>query len=480
MKKLILLFSLVIPVSIITAQGGGSVGVADAVSAGMANSYTAVSRGIFCIGKNPANLIYLPENQLEFSTVLPIPNVNIFGGSNFISIEEYNYYFGGVDDGSGNTIGRFLTEQDKNNLRDLFQNGGIVAVDAAVNYLNVVYKPDNDIGAFGFSINDYASGYINLPRGLINLAITGNPVGKIYNFGGSDLKASWLRDFSLSYSRQINTLFEDYLDLFAVGVTLKYVQGFAMIETDHIRTTLGTGAQNVITSQGDVLGYSAFSDDFGIEYDFDSTGIKKDGSFSIFPTPAGTGFGFDIGFTAKVNEIWTLGLACTDIGFVKWTENVAEYSSNHALVIDDITDDVSRDSVLNNVTGEGKFIDYYTSSLSTALRLGVSFQLDKSELVKAFPGTLLITLDYNQGFNNLARNSTKPRFSIGAEWRPDEIVPIRTGFSIGGRDGFSWAFGTGVNLDILEFNIAASNFGRWLTPNVSRKFTVSIGTLWRI
>ena len=59
-----ILFLSLFPVSLY-AQGGGSSGVTDAVSAGLANSSTATSKGIYCIGKNPANLIYNQDEQIE-------------------------------------------------------------------------------------------------------------------------------------------------------------------------------------------------------------------------------------------------------------------------------------------------------------------------------------------------------------------------------------------------------------------------------
>ncbi len=475
----ILLTFLLVVNSSLLAQGGGSSGVGDPISAGMANSYITTSRGVYAIHKNPANLVLSTDNHFEFATVLPIPNVNIFTGTDFITMGEYNFFFGGVEDANGETVPRYLDENEKNRLMSLFEEGGTGAFDVSTTYFSVVYNVNPEVGAFGFSFSDNASLFFDFPESIIDLALMGNERGKVFNFEDSKLNMSWLRDYSLTYAREFTKLFKGSFKLFSAGITLKYIQGFAYVEIDHINTTLSTGQRNEIISNGDMLAYSAFSNDFGVEYDFDSTGNKSESDFSFFPSPAGTGFGFDIGFTAQVDDIWTIGLSITDIGSVNWTENVAEYSSKQALFIEDLTDEESRDSILNTVTGDGKFVNEITSSLPTALRLGASFQFDKAPFIEDFPGTLLLTLDYNQGFNNAPRNSTKPRFSIGAEWRPADVVPIRTGFSFGGRDGFGWALGTGVDLGLFEFNISAANFANWLKANESEKFTVSIGSRWK-
>lgn len=72
---------------------GGAYGILDPVSAGMGNTYTANSRGIYAIGHNPANLAFNNNNDIvEFNTVLPIPSITMLMGTDFISISEYNYF----------------------------------------------------------------------------------------------------------------------------------------------------------------------------------------------------------------------------------------------------------------------------------------------------------------------------------------------------------------------------------------------------
>jgi hypothetical protein len=106
---LVLLFS--IPVY---AQYG-SVGVKDARSMGLGKTHNATSSGIFSVGINPANLSYESQNLFEIATVLPLPTISLRTGTDFISFNEFNYYFGGV-----NGEPRYLTDEDKEKLNSLF------------------------------------------------------------------------------------------------------------------------------------------------------------------------------------------------------------------------------------------------------------------------------------------------------------------------------------------------------------------------
>jgi hypothetical protein len=97
-----------------------------------------------------------------------------------------------------------------------------------------------------------------------------------------------------------------------------------------------------------------------------------------------------------------------------------------------------------------------------------------------FPGELLLAFDYNQGFNNLPGNTTKPRFSFGAEYKPLKWLPIRTGLSVGGTDRVNMGFGFGFLLGSFDMEFATENFGAVFTPNDFRRFSFAMGMRVRI
>lgn len=462
------------------AQGGGSISAADARTTGLAKTYTAVSRGVYSIGRNPANLAIEQDHKFEISTVLPLPNMTIRSGFDFMSIDDYNYYFGwnGDYNAEGEKIGRKWTQEDKEDFYALFDDGGKIIADVFIPYFAISYNAGEKIGAFAFSIGDVISANVSLPSTFAELALNGNEIGRVYDFGDTEGSAWALRKYTLSYARSMDFIEQNIFKNLYFGVSLHMVQGFAYAEIERMNTELMVTDNNIITGMGDYRLNMALSPAFGMSYDFDETTDNRESDMGPFPETAGSGFGFDIGFGAELDNVWSFGLALTDVGGITWDTEAVVYESNSPLYLDDLLEEDQRNAFVDSISAEGRYISEHSTGLPTALRLGVAMQLDKF-LKGNFPGTMLLAFDYNQGFNNMPGNSMKPRFSVGAEWKPGDYIPyIRTGFSFGGRDVFGWAFGIGVQAGPLEFNIASQDFQYVFTPNAARRVSIALGSRW--
>lgn len=453
------------------SQSGGSIGMSDARSDAMGKTKVTSSFGLRALGNNPANLFSDSLKHVEFIIPFPLPTISGSVGTNFISVDEYNYFFGySTKDADGKTVGRYLNDSDKSRLKNLFADGGAVTSDAHVQFFAISVKPSNAFGTIAFSMSDVISSNLTFPQGIVSIALDGNPVNQVYNFNDTKMKAWWLRKYSLSYARSLNIL--PVFKQISVGVSFNIIQGFAYAGLDHVNTQLTTGDGDVITGKGDFLAYAAFSPDFNVKYDFDkSTTAKKDFKFSAFPTPAGNGFGFDFGVNAKLNDVWSFGFAVTDIGSVTWNKNAAQYSSNLPIYLDDLTNQSQRDSLVKALTGKdgGKYISEFSTNLATALRFGASMNINNK---------LLLAFDYNQGFNDQPGNSKKPRFSIGADWMFG-FFALRTGFSFGGFDRFNWGMGCGFDFGFLEMNLGTPDFESVVSPNTAKRITFAIDSRWK-
>ncbi len=470
MKAYKIFFVLIIILSVkIFSQASGSIGISDARSAAMGKTSVTSSFGLRALGNNPANLFSDSSKHVELIIPFPLPNLSGSIGTNFMSIDEYNYFFGyKTKDADGNTVGRYLTEADKNRMKSLFEGGGAITSDVQLQLLAISIKPSNKFGTIAFSIADIFSSNVTFPQGIVSIALDGNPVNQVYNFNDTKLKAWWLRKYSFSYARSLNIL--PLFQKISFGVSFNIIQGFAYVGLDHVNTQLTTGSGNVITGKGDFLAYAAFSPDFNVKYDFDKSTTKQDSKFSPFPTPAGSGFGFDFGLNAKLSDVWSFGFAITDLGSVKWNKNAAQYSSNSPIYLDDLSNESQRDSLVKALVGKdsGKFISEFSTQLATALHLGASMQLNN----------LLLAFDYNQGFNDQPRNSKKPRFSVGADWALG-FFALRTGLSFGGFDKFNWGMGFGFDFGILELNLGTPDFQSVVSPNTAKRITVAFDSRWK-
>jgi hypothetical protein len=477
MKKVKVYFALITLIlsSEITAQGIGSNGVTDARSTAMAKTFTTSSFGIYAVDKNPANVFQDSSKKVELILPIPIPNISGAIGSNFISLDEYNYYFGTkVNNADGSTSGRLLTEQDKSKLKDLFADGGTVFSSISVQLVGISVQPTKSFGAFAFTITDRISGLMTFPESLIDLGIYGNLPNRVYNFNDTQLKASWLRKYSFSYARDLKII-PKLFKSFKVGTSVNLVSGFFYAALDHINTELKTGEANAITGKGEFLAYSAFSPDFKVKYDFVDDKKKEEFSGTPFPKPAGSGVGFDFGISTKLSDNFSFGFSITDIGKIKWDKEVAQYSSNAAVYLDDLTDKAQRDTLVNRLTGKesGKFISSITTQMATALHIGASLK------VESIPGTMLLALDYHQGMNNEPGNSKKARVALGIDWYNLGIFALRTGWSFGGFEKFNWGLGLGIDFGIIALNLGTPDFQYVVSSNKAKRVTFAFDSVWR-
>lgn len=475
MKKQFITILVLISTSLLFGQGGGSTGASDAWTTSTGKTYTVLPTGLYAIGKNPANLFLSDAKRWEVSTHFPLPNMAMRLGTDFLSLNEYNYFFGGEPGPDGQMQGRYLTEKDKERLLNVFEGGGMIFADIALSNIAVAYKMSNDRGVVAFTMNDYMMQKFNIPAGMIDLFVSGNPPNKTYNFNELDIKISYLREYTFSYARNLNFMKPKFIKNLYGGLTLKLLQGMAYAGIDEMRTSITTQPDGIITGQSRMRILTAFSNNVGVEYDFDSTAQQRNFTFALFPEPVGSGFGFDFGLTAEIGDRWKVGLAFTDIGSITWKENVAEFISYHDFRITEIIDPAQRDSLVSFLKGKGQFASAFTKPLPTAFRLGASYLVWKSDFKY-----LLLSMDYNQGFNNEPRNSTSPRISIGGEWNQTKWLPyMRGGFSFGGDTPFIWSVGFGFNWGPVEFNFATPDFHYIFIPGDAKRIAFATGARWK-
>ena len=466
-----LIFSL-----LIKAQSGGTISFPDARSVAMGSPNAITSTGVHSIVANPANLAF-QKSTVEISTLFPIPSINAFTGNDFMSFNDLNYYFGGVNDAKGNLIGRYLDSSEKEILLSKFGSRNNIQFNTAINLFSASVFAGTDIGSFGFSINDIMGQTSNLPKDLIDLGINGNEIGRAYTLTDFQLSTSYLREYDFTYAHDFSYLLDDVFKSFSVGITFKVVNGFAYSEIQKINTKISTLEDYSILIENDFKANVAVSPDFGIEWDFDDA--KKEQNISPFLKPAGTGFGINLGFAAQLDSIWGLALSITDIGSVNWNAQPVSFESNGSYLITDIIDSTLTDSLNKYLEPTGHYSEGFSSSLPTTLRFGASFRLDKFLDKGDFPGEMLVVFGLNQGLNNSLNNTTVPLFALGFEWKPATIIPIRSGFTFGGFNGFAWSFGFGIDTNIFEINFASADILSVLEGNDTKIVQFTVSTRWK-
>ncbi len=477
MKHIILLiFLLTIQVF---AQTYGSYSFSDAKSAGLAFTYTSNGLGIDAIGVNPANLALQDYSKFSMKTFFPLPPLAV-SLTTPLTIEKYNYFFGGVIDSTGKTVGRYLSQADKDELNQLLGESDLI-FNFNLNYLSFAINVNENIGAFGFAFTDHFGTNFRLSKVFTDLIFSGLYPVKLYSFSDMDIKASYTREISFNYGRKIIEFNNKFIKDVYAGLGIKLIKGYYYLSTAKNNSYFKLDSDNVIRGKWDYEIYHALSPSFAKNYGKDSIVSVKDFSFSLFPEPSGSGTGFDLGVTANLANQIRVALAIVNIGSITWDKNQAIIKGSGDFSFEGYSSKEQIDSLSNKfkeVTSDLK--TSFTTSLPTTLRLGLSYQLDQAPFISKFPGKMLVSFDYNQGFNNEIGNSTKPRFSLGIDWKPGNWIPfIRTGISVGGKLGFRWGFGLGFMMGPIEFDFATSNFESIISPNSANKINFFAESRWR-
>lgn len=456
---------------------------------GMSRAFAASSRGIDALGLNPANLALDDRGSTVTFQIAPF---GFRAGSDFINYQIYQDLFTGEDsldvngqpalDRNGKTVrvGKKLSQSDKDRILGLFP-GGLAHTQFNFDIREFGLSVQSaTIGGIGLSISERVGINLDLPEGYLKMLLEGfPPEGATYTLDNTAISASWLREFNFSYARVLPFEMKAFKDI-SVGIGIKYIQGLAYFGTDHykgsIQTVLSKGTDdqgNLIDTAGHLLGNIDF-----LQYQshFPST-FSVDSIKDLVLKPAGTGLGFDFGVSAEVFQALRLGLSITDIGKVTWNKSPQAIAGTGGF---DVTGIDAKDSVQNAFKGRTYDTTSFTSALPTAMHIGAAFQVDKAPFVSKFPGQLLLAADIHFGFNEEPGNTKTPQFALAAEYRPVGALPIRTGISLGGREGFLWSLGFGINTPVWDLDLGTESIALLTKPSSFHSLSFTMGMKFRI
>lgn len=482
-----------------TFAGGERSGIA---GISMARTFVASGRGLEAVGTNPANLVLshrgkwtdyvggymvdLSEDSMSFnsqkirrntppSLTLSIIPFSMSVATDFVNYDIYKEYFTGIPDtnGDGERESRFLSDDDKEKILGIFPDG-LAETHADLDLRLFGMTIHNDwLGEIAFTVTHRVSFNFDMPKDYLRFGFFGlDSNGSMYDFSGTDVRGWHLREYGVSYARRIPQI--RFIEDFAAGITVKYFHGYNIVLTDKYDATFG----NRRREDG--------SYELNGNFDFrvlrsTSNDIKEDSlEIKPFPSPAGTGVGFDLGVSGEIYRGVRAGLSIVDVGSITWTENTKETIAHSSFTMTNPTSEEQTDSLKNSFKGEDRETGEFSTSLATALRVGTAVQVDNLPFIGWFPGQMLLSIEYQQGFNDSPGNSKRPRVGVGAEWRPVSFFPLRTGVSIGGADRFNWAAGLGLDFGFFTLDLGSENVGVLFSPNSFNQASFGLGMTLRI
>ena len=389
----------------------------NATGLGLGNNFLSYSKGVDAFSINPANLAFNNRTEIKFFS----PAIAISNSS--ISFADYDRYF--TKEGNRG----FWDSGDKKAVLDLFPEDGLDI------------NTDVDLNVFSMAINNFGFGVdliINGGASINNLKFAKIFLRELdftpdYRFEEPNfVKGSFYSvvKYSFSYAQLLKTKLRKFdIDNIAVAAKLSYYAGIGVIEVLDSEilikrsNTKGTGTDDeVLYRRINLLVRKAYPTD----------GIK-----------AGGGFGIDLAASAVYDDDWHFSVLLENLfASIKWDVNteIVEFSDIDSVFI--LNDDgVDRSTEIDTTRKTGSF----STSLPVNLILGAHYQLFEN---------LALIAQWKQGLSKDFGNKFTPQVGVGAEYRPVSWLPLRSGLTVGGRDGFLFTLGGGVDLGAFEFNLA--------------------------
>ena len=304
----------------------------------------------------------------------------------------------------------------------------------------------------------------------------GLPSNSTFDLSGTAFDAWWYREYNFSYARKISNFLPFTKSLY-VGAGIKFVNGFGIVQT-----TKSNGSITNSTTDDIGLNTITASDDFATQragVDFFNNDASPKPKITPFPSPVGQGTGFDFGLTAELKNDMLVSWSVTEIGSITWNKNVINTTGDTSFVYTGYSPAI-QDSAKNIFKGKNQTGGSFTTSLPTVMRLGASMEAQKIPGFSFLPGHLLLAFEYAQGFNESLGNTTKPRFSLGTEYRILPLLPLRTGLVMGGDDKTRWAFGFGVDFWAIDLDFATDTFGSAFYPKTFNALNLAFGMKIRL
>ncbi|MFA7361662.1 MAG: DUF5723 family protein [Candidatus Kapaibacterium sp.] len=436
----------------------------------MGRASTAAAYSIDAIGFNPANIINqrsIDTSIVDFSLGI---NLGIMLDAEFAPLNLLDQYFTKNADGTK----KYLDTDDKNDIIEQVGNTPINSI-GNIKPISVVVRTID--GTFGFGVEERVGGHFYFDKDFLEVAFFGNEVNRRYDFSELDFNTSWTRQISFSYARKIDIKNNKNFKYINLGASFKPQLGFYYSEIINNDLSVFTNDSNQISGSGKMtLLYSGISSERKLEPPVNN---------------AGFGVGFDIGLSTTLEDFFNLGklnlgFSVTDIGYINWKTNAANYYYDGSFLITDITKKEQLDSLEDVINGTRSPIESFSRMLPTTVRIGAQYkyysnkQMSEGKVHSEDMELMSFALDYIQGFTDNYGGTTTPIVAIGYEINPINELSGRLGIVAGGREKFELSFGLGLNAGPFSMDFGTYNILSVLAPKKTKNFSLGLNMNFKI
>lgn len=385
---------------------------------------------------------------------------------------------------SGFVLNDLLVEENDSlsinmdNFINQLKRKNFLTADFQIDLLNFGFRV-KEKNYFGLNISSKFSSTLTYPKDMFNLLWNGNGkdlLGERASFDGLGFDAMLYNELGLHYARK---LMDDKL---TVGGRVKFLSGLANINT----------AKSVI---GVTTNEKTFDLDFDADMliqtsGYDTTLLDSAGLKNLMNSGRnGKGTALDFGVTYRVTDKIGVSGSITDLGSIKWTKNVTNYSFNgnfsftgldllgvltkadtsQVSANTDSTDAFAQvvDSVKASFVFE-KNNNAYRTSLGPRIYLGASYDVTHNHTV----GFLY--------YNTFQKGRMRNGITLSWNTRVRRWLSASVSYSMYNRGYTNLGFGFIVNGGPFQFHFISDNILWAVSPGNFRNAHARVGINWSI
>jgi hypothetical protein len=245
------------------------------------------------------------------------------------------------------------------------------------------------------------------------------------------------------------------------------------------RMKLLSGVGNVSTKKS-VLGLTTDATTFDLtldgELDLRTSGLSFD-SLNYDPTAAlkarNKGLAFDFGATYQLSEKLLLSASILDLGSIKWTQNINNYTRSsfsytfegvdlNQAVNDSNYFETLKDTLEQIFKVEGNN-NSYRSVLPARIIIGANFTLTKNFGAGAFL------------FSQFSNKKYRPTLLVQGTFNLQKWLTVNLNYSVSARSATNLGLGLGLKGAGMAFFVSTDNLFGFITPAYSKNFHASAG-----
>ncbi|MDD4777171.1 MAG: DUF5723 family protein [Fermentimonas sp.] len=342
---------------------------------------------------NPA---FMPDSKW-FLEVPVISGIHAEAGGNAFSVSDFLFNY------NGKTVTALHPSQDADKFYNKVRKVNSLDTDMGINLLSIGIAGDN-YDYFSLSAELRATGRANIPRDLFKLALYGTPVesgNNIFNLTKTGVESAIFSELVFGYSRELN-------EEFTVGGKLKYLKGYASAHSRNKNLQL-SASQDEWLMEGDAEIYGSIPLDYQTKengnIDFNSfSGWDNKKYQKLLRSPAGNGLAIDLGVVWKPVGPLTVSASLTDLGFIRWKNNLLMGSLHgiHSFTGIDYHkgDSINWERLGNEIEDAFEFSssegEPYSQRLTANMHIGAEYEINKQLSLGALSRTMMHTSHVSQ------------------------------------------------------------------------------------